>query len=102
LPPEIPAGRLPDAPRVIGGLKGLLRACYRRELDTDPTARGTIRVTATVGPNGEVKSVQAANGGLSSTMVGCVSRVVHGAQFSAPEGGSAIVSVPMQFLPQSQ
>jgi TonB family protein len=99
-PPEVPVGKLPDAGRVIGGLRGLLRACYRHEIDTDPNARGTVRVTATVGPNGEVKSVQTANGGLSSAMASCVSRVVKGAVFNPPEGGSAIVTVPMTFIPQ--
>jgi hypothetical protein len=100
-PPVVPVGRVPDASRVIGGLKGLFRACYRHELDLNPNARGTIQVTATIGPNGDVKSVQAANGGeLSSTMVGCVSRAMKGAEFGAPEGGSAMISVPMTFIPQ--
>ncbi len=98
--PEVPVGKLPDAGRVIGGMRSLLRACYRHELDWDPSARGTVRVTATVGPNGEVKSVQTANGGLSSSMGACVSRVVRGAVFGPPEGGSAIVTIPMTFIPQ--
>jgi hypothetical protein len=100
-PPETTVGKVPDAGRVIGGLRGMLKACYRHELDDNPAAQGTIRVTATIGPNGDVRSVQAANSGLSSKMSGCVSGVVRGAQFGPPEGGgSAIVTVPMTFIPQ--
>ncbi len=99
-PPDLPAGKLPDAGRVVAGLRGMLRACYKRALDEDPTARGSVRVTATVGPNGEVRSTQAANAGLPSGMVGCVTRVVQGAQFSQPEGGAAVVAIPMTFMPQ--
>jgi hypothetical protein len=99
-PPETTVGKVPDAGRVIGGLRGMLRACYRHELDDNPAASGTIRVTATIGSNGEVRNVQAANSGLSSKMTGCVSGVVRGAQFGPPEGGSAIVTVPMTFIPQ--
>jgi hypothetical protein len=99
-PPDVSVGHVADAARVVAGLRGPLRACYKRELDTDPTAKGTIRVTATVGSNGEVRSVQTANGGLSSTMVACVSRVVRSAQFSPPEGGSAIVNIPVMYMPQ--
>jgi hypothetical protein len=99
-PPETPVGELPDAGKVVNGLRGLLRACYQRELEGDPTAKGTVRLTATVGPNGEVKSVQAAVSGLSSSMVSCVSRVVRGAPFGVPKGGSAIVAIPMSFYPQ--
>jgi hypothetical protein len=99
-PPETTVGRVSDAGRVIGGLRGMLRACYRHELDDNPSAQGTVRVTATIGPNGDVRTVQTANGGLSSKMSACVSGVVKGAQFSPPEGGSAIITVPMTFIPQ--
>lgn len=100
-PPSVDVGRLPDAPRVVAGMRALLRGCYRRELDTNPEARGTVRVTAKIGSNGEVTSAQAAaSGSLSSTMSACVSRVVRGAQFGPPDGGSAMLSIPMTFIPQ--
>jgi TonB family protein len=98
---ETTVGSVPDAGRVIGGLRGMLRACYKHELDDNPEARGTVRVTVTINPGGDVRSVQTANSGLSSKMGACVSGVVHGAQFSPPVGGgSAVVSVPMTFIPQ--
>jgi len=99
-PPDIAVGKLPDAGRVVAGLRGQLRSCYKHALDEDPTTRGTVRVTAKIGPNGEVSSVQMANGVLSTTMITCVSRVVRGAQFSPPESGGAMVAIPMTFMPQ--
>jgi len=99
-PPVVNGGRLPDAGRVVAGMRALLRGCYKRTLDVDPTARGSVRVTASIAPNGEVRSVQAAGGGLPAEMVSCVSRVVRGAQFSAPEGGGATLVIPMSFYPQ--
>lgn len=98
-PPSI-NGRIPDAGAVVGGMRGPLRACYRKALDEDPSMRGSVRVTASIAPNGEVKSTQAANSGLSSSMVACVTRVVRGAQFGAPEGGGATLVIPMSFIPQ--
>ncbi|MFT3768305.1 MAG: AgmX/PglI C-terminal domain-containing protein [Minicystis sp.] len=98
-PPSV-SGNVPDAGRVVAGMRGALRACYKHALDEDPNMRGSVRVTVSVAPNGEVKSAQAANNGLSSSMIACVTRVVRGAQFSAPEGGGATLVIPMSFLPQ--
>lgn len=99
-PPSVSGGRVADAARVIASLKGLFRACYKRALDEDPTMRGTVRLTAQIAPNGDVKSVSAAPSGLSSSMTSCVTRVMRGAQFSPPEGGGATLDVPMTFIPQ--
>ncbi len=98
-PPEPLGGDVPDMPRTVNGLKGMLRACYRHAQDEDPNMRGSVRVTARIAPNGDVTSVQAANSGLSASMVACVTRVVRGAQFSpSPNGGA--VAIPMTFIPQ--
>jgi hypothetical protein len=99
-PPAIGGGQVPDAGRVVGGMRGLLRACYKRALDEDPTMRGSVRVTAQIAPNGDVSAVSAAASGLSSSMVSCVKRVVRGAQFGPPVGGGATVTIPMSFIPQ--
>ncbi len=100
-PPESSVGEVPDAGRVVGGLRGRLRQCYQRELNVDPGAKGSVRVTATIGPNGDVTGVRASASGLSSNMVECVSGVVRGAVFGAPKsGGRAMVAIPMSFQSQ--
>jgi hypothetical protein len=98
-PPESLGGDIPDAGRAVAALRGRLKNCYKHALDEDPNMRGSVRVTARIGPNGEVTSVQAANSGLSSTMVSCVSGVVRSAQFGQTANGGA-VAIPMTFIPQ--
>jgi hypothetical protein len=99
--PSVEVGELPNAGKAVAAMRGLLRQCFKHELDRDPNARGTVRATAKVGSNGEVTSVQVANGGLSPEMGACVRRVVSGADFGVPRGGgSAMVTIPMTFIPQ--
>jgi hypothetical protein len=95
-------GTILDAPRVVGSMQAGLRRCYKRALDEDPTARGSLRAVAQIGSNGEVRSAQVSgSGGLPSSMTSCVQRVVQSAQFTLAEGsGGATVVIPMGFLPQ--
>ena len=94
-------GTITDASRVVGGMQAGLRRCYKRALDEDPTARGSLRVVAQIGPNGEVRSAQVSgSGGMPSSMTSCVQRVVQSAQFTLSEGGGATLVIPMGFIPQ--
>jgi TonB family protein len=78
-----------------------LRLCYKRGLDEDPTMQGSVRVTAQVGPNGEVRSASPSSGGsLSSGVIACVVNRVRSAQFGAPPSGGATVVIPMVFRVQ--
>jgi hypothetical protein len=101
-PPETSGGVVPDAGRVVGGLRGAMRNCYRHGLEEDMNMRGSARAVLSVGPAGEVRSVQMTSSGLSSKMSGCLKGVMMGAQFGPPQGGGATVVVPMSFLPQQQ
>lgn len=94
-------GRVDGAARVVAGLRAGFRHCYLRGLDLSPDAEGRVRLTLRVGPNGEVQSVGAApSGNLPGSMVSCVRARAAGAQFSPPEGGSAVVDVPVIFRNQ--
>ncbi len=96
--PSMSGGMVADANRVVAGMRGGFRACYRRGLDEDPNMRGSVRIVANIGSNGEVRSVQAAGAaGLSAGVVACVKNRVASAQFSAPDGGSATVVIPVGF-----
>jgi hypothetical protein len=99
--PPLITGDVPNAPRIIAGLRGGFRACYRRGLDVDPTMQGSVRVTAKIGPNGEVLSATpSAIVGLSSGVVSCVVGRIAGARFDAPVGGFAILVIPISFVRQ--
>jgi hypothetical protein len=94
--PPTKTGTVPDAERVIFGLRGAFRQCYQRGLDQYPDAEGSVRLTFAIGPNGESTSVgAAASGNLPGSVVSCIRSRASGAQFDAPEGGSAVVVAPV-------
>lgn len=95
---SVSGGTVSNAGAVVARMAAGFRACYRRALKADPSMRGTVRVTAKVGPSGEVQAASASGGGsLSNTLVGCVQARVAGAQFAAPTGGSATIVIPITF-----
>lgn len=94
-------GMVSNAVAVVAGLRGSFRACYQRGLDVNPDASGSIRLTIQVGPNGEVSAVSASpSGNLPPAVVSCVQARAQAAQFAAPEGGSAVIHVPVTFVKQ--
>jgi hypothetical protein len=97
--PPSGGGDIFDAGPVVAGMRGGFRACYNRGLIEDPTMKGSVRITASVGPNGEVKSAQPSVGGgtLSSTVISCLAARVRSAQFSPPTGGGATLVIPIIF-----
>lgn len=60
--------------------------------------RGSLRVRAQIGPEGEVTSAKAERvTGLSPEVVACVEKRVSAGRFSPPEGGSATYVIPVTF-----
>lgn len=100
-PPSAIAGVVSDAARVVASLRAGFRACYERGLAENPDAGGAIRLTIRVGPAGEVSGVTASpSGNLPASVVSCVQRRARAAQFAAPEGGAAVILVPVTFVKQ--
>ncbi|MFO0619282.1 MAG: AgmX/PglI C-terminal domain-containing protein [Polyangiaceae bacterium] len=96
--PSVRGGTIANAGAVVASMAAGFRACYNRELASNPDSAGTVHVTATVGPAGEVKAASASGGGnLSGTLVACVQARVLGAQFAAPDGGGATLVIPVGF-----
>ena len=94
-------GALNNAARVVAGMRAGFRNCYQRGLAENPDAGGSIKLTIRVGPGGEVLGVAAApSGNLPATVVSCVQARAKAAQFDAPEGGAAVISVPVTFVKQ--
>lgn len=97
----VAGGTVSNASRVVAGMRAGFRACYNRGLATNPDAQGSIHLTIRVGPGGEVQSVSASpSGNLPGSVVGCVRARASAAQFAPPQGGSAVVSVPVTFVHQ--
>jgi hypothetical protein len=100
-PPETRGALVPNAASVIAGLKGGIRRCYERALAENPDQEGRIALSLKVGPGGEVQSVTATpQGNLSSSVVSCVRAKAQAAQFDPPQGGLAIVQVPVSLVKQ--
>ncbi|MCA9629845.1 MAG: AgmX/PglI C-terminal domain-containing protein [Myxococcales bacterium] len=98
----VAGGSVSNASRVVAGMRAGFRACYQRGLAQNPDAQGSIRLSIRVGPGGEVQGVSAsASGNLPGSVVGCVQSRASAAQFSPPEGGSAVISVPVTFVKQN-
>ena len=99
-PPKVTGG-VPGAPNVIAGLTGGFRRCYMLGLNDMPDMKGSVRVTASIGPNGEVLSVSAVpSGTVTGSVASCIAARVRGAQFSPPEGGMATVVIPVTLTQQ--
>lgn len=97
----VSGGNVANASAVVAGMAAGFRRCYNKGLQSDPTMKGSVRVTAKIGPNGEVLSASpSGGGGLSGEVVSCVVQRVQSAQFAPPEGGGATVVIPVTFVSQ--
>jgi hypothetical protein len=98
--PEV-NGTVADASRVVAGMAPGFRRCYRAGLEQDSAMKGSVRVTAKIGGNGEVVSATpSGGGGLSPTVISCVVARVASAQFDPPSNGGATLVIPVAFQPQ--
>jgi hypothetical protein len=96
----VSGGAVANAGAVVAGMAAGFRRCYNKGLQEDPNMKGSVRITAKIGPNGEVLSVSPSGSGLSGTVVSCVAARVSSAQFAPPEGGGATVVIPVTFVSQ--
>jgi len=104
LAPPLPPGSYvlrpqPGGPaQVVEGLRERFRACYQEELLARGDAAGHIDLKLRVDAKGAVSSVAADVTGNLQTTGECVRAVARAAQFQPPEGGSAIIAVPVTFV----
>lgn len=98
---NVSGGNVSNAARVVAGMRAGFRSCYNRGLAENPDAQGSIRLSIRVGPGGEVQGVTAsASGNLPGSVASCVQSRAQAAQFDPPEGGSAVIVVPVSFVKQ--
>jgi hypothetical protein len=97
----VSGGNVSNAARVVAGMRAGFRNCYQRGLAENPDAAGSIRLTIRVGAGGEVAGVTPApSGSLPASVISCVVARAQAAQFDPPEGGSAVIAVPVTFVKQ--
>ncbi len=97
----VSGGNLANAPAVVAGMAAGFRRCYNKGLQEDPMMKGSVRITAKIGPNGDVLAASPSGGdGLSGTVVSCIAARVSAAQFAPPSGGGATLIIPVTLTPQ--
>lgn len=94
------SGTVSDAAQKVGAMRPDFRTCYQRGLKADRDLQGKVRITIRVGPNGHVVEATAKSDGLPSDVVDCVLKRASSTVFSPPEGGSAVIAVPVTFVKQ--
>ncbi|NUP07186.1 MAG: AgmX/PglI C-terminal domain-containing protein [Polyangiaceae bacterium] len=98
--PSLSGGAVSNAASVVAGMAAGFRRCYNRGLTEDPKLAGALKVTAKIGPSGEVQSAKAQPGHkLGDKVAVCVEQVVFSRSFAPPEGGSATLTIPVSFVP---
>ncbi len=98
---SVQVGSVSNAASVVAQMRAGFRRCYQRGLETNPDIAGRISLTIRVGPGGEVSGVSASpSGNIPATVVSCVTARAQAAQFAPPDGGSAVVNVPVSFVKQ--
>ncbi len=97
----VAGGKVANASSVVARMRGRFRRCYQQGLNTNPEMQGSVQLTAKIGPNGEVRGVGGGGGGSLGAIVPCLKAVVSSGAFAPPEGGSAIISIPITFVKQN-
>lgn len=98
---SVSGGTVSNASAVVAGMAAGFRRCYNQGLAEDPNMKGSVRITAKIGPNGEVLGASpSGGGGLSGTVISCVTARVASAQFAPPDGGGATLVIPVTFVAQ--
>jgi hypothetical protein len=98
----VSGGAVGNASSVVAGMAAGFRRCYNVGLQEDPNMTGTVRITAKIGPRGEVLDVSPSSSGLSTKVVSCVAARVAEAVFNPPEGGGATIVIPVTFVTKDE
>jgi hypothetical protein len=91
-------GEVGNASRVVAGMRGRFRKCYRFELVEHPDARGSIDFVIRVGPSGEVRKIETATMGDLGSVVACARSLAQKARFDRPTTGNASIRFSVTFL----
>lgn len=88
---------LPTAPAVVEALKPRIARCF------PAVVSGSFNVIVNVGPTGLAKTADAKDvQGLSAAAVACGRAVFFGAQFAGAPAGGATLTIPLQFVPETE
>jgi hypothetical protein len=99
--PAKSTAEISDLASVVTGLRSGFVRCFSSALKRDPRMTGAFVLEAKVNDKGEVVGVKANEvRGLPADVVGCINQVMRGARFKPPQGGSAVITLPINVSPQ--
>ncbi len=92
----VSGGAVANAAAVVARMKNRFRICYQEGLKSKPDMAGSVTLIAKIGPNGDVQGVSGTSTSLGP-ILGCLKSVVSSGSFSPPEGGPAVIEIPITF-----
>jgi hypothetical protein len=95
--PAPEAGTVANVNLVVAGLRGQFRSCYQAWLKAGNRTEHKLSVWIRVGSDGRVSSVDV-SGDAPESLGMCVQDVALTAKFAPPEGGKAVIHVPVTFV----
>jgi outer membrane biosynthesis protein TonB len=98
---SVAGGQIGNASRAVAQMRAGFRACYNRGLQSNPDIEGKIQLSIKVGPGGQVLGVTAKKkGNIPDGVLDCVKARAQSGRFDPPQGGAAVVQVPVSFVRQ--
>jgi hypothetical protein len=94
-------GTISNASRVVAAMREGFRACYNQLLRVQPLAQGRTRFVFYVNCNGGIIAIHSVTRGLDPWILQCMSATASQARFEPPQGGSAVVIVPVTLVRQT-
>jgi hypothetical protein len=93
---EVSGGSVPNADRVVAGMRAGFRSCYSRSLVTRPDQRGSLRIVVRLNEHGGVtQAIPEGGRGLAQETIDCMLRRVQAASFNPPQGVDVVIAIPM-------
>ncbi len=96
----VPPAKLKNAARVVEEMRAGFRACFQAELGRNRNAGGNVRLTLIIDRDGRVRYVRARTLSFERPLVDCLLQRAAQGQFNEPEGGLAVIAVPVTFVKQ--
>ncbi len=83
---------------IIQGQRSLFKRCYLQHIKKDPRSQGTMRLSFTIQPSGEVSETEVMESSIpDETLKRCVQRVLSRARFKSFKSDPIIAQYPLTF-----
>jgi hypothetical protein len=84
----------------VAAMQAEFRACYHASLAEERDVAGRVALVLSIAADGHVSNVKTDGSGLPISTVDCLVKRASLARFEPPQGGSAVIRVPVTFVKQ--